>query len=396
MTDLAGRLLRHGYRGVELDRRARSGGDTYATRMLGHRAVVVRGPAGAELFYDESVVQRSGAIPFPLRGLLFGRGAIHGLDDEAHDVRKQLFFDVLAPDRVRELVTATTTRLEERVAGWDGQPVHVFDELVDVYGASVIGWAGLEVSDAEALRWSRELGRIVNGFGGDPQAYPRAWASRVRADRWARGHVRSVRRGRSRPSHRSALALLAASDLDDTTAAVELLNVLRPTVAVAWLGMYAALYLDEAPRWREQLRSPTTGTHHAAFAEEVRRATPFVPVLAGKVRRPVTHDGVDLHEGDRLVLDVWGTNQAAAVWDSPQSFKPERFLREEPGPFDFLPQGGGLPTGHRCPGEPFTVLLLTETVRVLAGTDHRVGTSHEVDLARMPTMPEDGLLLTPR
>lgn len=395
MTDLIVRLLRHGYLGVELDRQERSGGDTFATRMAGRRAVVVRGPAGAELFYDEGVVRRTGAVPFPLRGLLFGRGAVHGLDDIAHDVRKQLFFDVLAPDRVRRLVDACTAHLEERVAGWSGRSVRVFDELVEVYGESVIAWAGLEESTADARRWSHELARIVDGFGGDPRAFPRAWVARARADRWARRHVRSVRSGVAHPPEGSALALFAASDLDDTTAGVELLNVLRPTVAVAWLGAWTALYLDESPRWRDQLGSPTTGTHHVAFAEEVRRSTPFVPVLAGKVRQEVTHDGVVLHEGDRIVLDVWGTDQAAGLWERPETFSPERFLRDEPGPYDFMPQGGGLPTGHRCPGEPFTVLLLAETVRVLAGVGHRVESSHDVDLARMPTLPEDGLLLVP-
>ena len=396
MTDLAVRLLRHGYGGVEIDRRARAGGDTYATRLAARRAVVVRGSAGAKLFYDESLVQRTGAIPFPLRGLLFGSGAIHGLDDDAHDSRKQLFFDVLPPERVRALVETTTTRLEERVSGWSGQSVRVFDELVDVYGESVMEWAGLDLSAAERRRWSRELALIVDGLGGSPKRYPRAWLARLRADRWARGHVRSVRQGRHRPPEGSALALFAASDLDDDTAAVELLNVLRPTIAVSWLGMWAALYLDEAPRWRDQLAGPTTGTHHVAFAEEVRRSTPFVPVLAGKVRRRTTHDGVELRAGDRIVLDVWGTDQAAGPWDRPERFTPERFLRDEPGPFDFLPQGGGLPTGHRCPGEPFTVLLLAETVRVLAAADHRVVSSHDVDLARMPAMPEDGLRLAPR
>lgn len=396
MTDLLARLLRHGYHAVELDRRARSGGDTYLTRMLGRRTVVVRGAAGAEQFYDESLVRRTGAIPFPLRGLLFGRGAVHGLDDAAHDARKQLFFEVLSPDRVRELVSSTTARLEERVSGWSGRPVAVFDELVEVYGESVIEWAGVDASTSEARRWSRELAKIVNGFGGDPKAYPRAWLARVRCDRWAEGQVQSVRSGLRRPAEDSALAVVAASDLDDATAAVELLNVLRPTVAVAWLGMWAALYLDEAPRWKEQLRGPTTGTHHAAFAEEVRRSTPFVPALAGRVRRAATLDGVRLRAGDRIVLDVWGTDQAAGVWEKPERFTPERFLRDEPGMFHFLPQGGGLPTGHRCPGEPFTVLILTETVRVLAGVEHRVASSHEVDLARMPAMPEDGLLLAPR
>lgn len=395
MTDLLVRLLRSGYGATERDRQARGGGNAFRSRLAGRGALVVRGPAGARLFYDESLIRRKGAIPFPLRGLLFGRGAIHGLDGDAHKERKQLFFDVLSPDRVRDLVTSAATRLEERVHQWGTGPVQVHDELVEVYGTTVIEWAGIPCSPGEAARWSREMARIVDGFGGDPKSYPRAWVARLRCDRWARRQVQAARRGSSLPPAGSALAVLAHSDLDETTAAVELLNLLRPTIAVSWLGAFAALYLDEAPQWRTSLRTPTTGTHHVAFAQEVRRSAPFVPVLAGKVRKPASHQGVEVRPGQRVVLDVWGTDQAADEWEHPERFDPTRFLRAEPGPYDFVPQGGGQPTGHRCPGEPLTISLLAETVRVLAGVDGALVSGHDVDLTRMPTLPEEGARLAP-
>jgi fatty-acid peroxygenase len=403
MTDLLVRLLRRGYGAVEDDRRARgaavgspgTGGDTYASRLTGRRAVVVRGPRGAELFYDESLMRRRGAIPFPLRGLLFGVGAVHGLDGDEHKKRKLLFLETLRPEAARALVERATSLLEARAARWTGE-VRLFDELVEVYGTAVIGWAGLPCSEDEAARWGRELSRIVAGFGGHPRAYPRAWVARRRCNAWARGHVQAVRDGRHVPPAGSALRLVADAELDDATAAVELLNILRPTVATAWLGAFAGLYLDEAPEWRERLRTETVGTHHVAFAQEVRRSTPFVPVLAAKVTRPTSYDGVELRRGDRVVLDVWGSDQRPGTWRCPHDFTPERFAGHEPAPFDLLAQGGGPPTGHRCPGEPVTVPLVAETARVLAGTDHRVTSGGAVDLATMPTLPQDGVRLAPR
>src|SRR4051794_436966 len=99
MTDLSLSLLRHGYRALP---RAwqRSGdpeGDAMACRLLGRRALVVRGGHGARTFYDESVVQRRGAVPAPLRNLLFGSGAVHGLDGEEHRERKALFLSAITP-----------------------------------------------------------------------------------------------------------------------------------------------------------------------------------------------------------------------------------------------------------------------------------------------------------
>ena len=400
MSDLLPRLLQHGYHAVAADRAAHgvaeSTGDAYVSRLSGRRSVVLRGHDGVRLFYDESLVRRKGAIPFPLRGLLFGPGAVHALDDAAHKQRKAVFLDLLAAGRVAPVAASAAERLERRVGTWSDRSVPLYDELVEVYGRAVLEWGGVQEPPSRSRYWSRELARIVDGFGGNPRAYPRGWVARLRCTRWARRLVEETRSGARTPPPDSALAVWAATDLPATVAAVELLNVLRPTVAVAWLGAFAGLYLDEAPAWTTRLRTDLVTEDHVAFAQEVRRCAPFVPVLAGKVREATTHHGIRLRKGDRVVLDVWGTDQWAPYWQDPATFRPERFLADEPGPFDFVPQGGGPRTGHRCPGEPLTLLLLAETVRVLAHVDRSVAPgAHHVTLARMPTLPEDGLVLSP-
>ena len=80
MTDLGFLLARHGYDAVARDRTARGGADTYVSRLLGRRTVVLGDPDGARAFYDESLARRAGAVPPPLAWLLFGRGAVHGMD----------------------------------------------------------------------------------------------------------------------------------------------------------------------------------------------------------------------------------------------------------------------------------------------------------------------------
>ena len=396
MTDLARGLLRDGYTAVARDREARGAGDDYAGRLLGRRALVVRSPGAVRTFYDEAIVRRKGAVPAPLAWLLFGRGAVHGLDGDEHRSRKALLMDLTAPAMLMPAIEAAERHLEATVAGWPARDeVSVFDALVSAYGRAAMEWVGLQLDDRDADRWSRRLAAIVDGFGfAGPAAYARAWRERRRCEHWARGIVCNVRGGLGVEAG-TPLARLAATDLDDRTAGVELLNLLRPTVAVAWLGTFAAARLAEHPEWRERLRPEHGGEVRLAFAQEVRRTTPFVPALAGKVRRRAEVGGLVARRGQRIVLDVVGVDHDPARWADPEEFRPERFLGATPGAYDLVPQGGGHPRGHRCPGESLTLCLLDVTSRILAEVPYDV-VSGEVDRRRMPTLPAGGLRIRAR
>jgi fatty-acid peroxygenase len=191
------------------------------------------------------------------------------------------------------------------------------------------------------------------------------------------------------------LAALATGDgarLRLEVAAVELVNVVRPTVAVAWLGVYAAWRLVQSPERGATLRDPQARTARWHFADEVRRTAPFVPGLAGRVRHDATWQGRSLRAGDLVVLDVRGTSDR--VWWDPSVFRPERFAERTPGPFEHVPQGGGDPRhGHRCPGEPVAMSLLDRTLEQLAGLEFEVST-RSPDLRRIPTLPGGGLTVT--
>jgi fatty-acid peroxygenase len=391
MTDLAFLLARHGYDAVARDRTARGGADTYVSRLLGRRTVVLGDPEGARAFYDESIARRAGAVPPPLAWLLFGRGAVHGMDGTEHRDRKRLVLDVLDPDRLDSLVDEVRGALVTRAGGWVGRHVDLHRELVSVYGAATLHWAGLDVTRREADLVSRRLAEIVDGFGFAGPAYVRGWRARRWAERWARTAVREARDGRTRPGAGTALQMIAATDLDDREAAVELLNVLRPTVAVSWLGCFAGLALASVPAEQRARLVPQEAVHERyAFAQEVRRTSPFVPALTALAVRGAEVSGVRVREGDRLLLDVIGIDHHESRWPAPRLFDADRFLDHDEvaaeSAFDLVPQGGGHPSGHRCPGESLTLRLLSETIRVLAGLDLEV-TPGATDATRMPTLP---------
>src|SRR4051794_14372496 len=111
-------------------------------------------------------------------------------------------------------------------------------------GASVprTGWLAWDAIAPEAGGARRSP---AGGAIGPP--HWRALMARNRAKRWAGRLIADVRAGRLTPPEDSALAVIAGyrnregKPLQAYTAAVELLNVLRPTVAVSVFIVFAAL-----------------------------------------------------------------------------------------------------------------------------------------------------------
>jgi fatty-acid peroxygenase len=325
--------------------------------------------------------------------LLFGRGAIHGLDGDAHRTRKQLFLGALDPNDVAQCARLAAGHLADALDRHTGGELVTFRELVRAYGRAVIEWAGVGLPASDAVRLSREYARIVDGFGFAGIAYPRAWRARVRTNRWARRYLCDVRAGRTPAGQGTVVRRIADSDLDPHTSAVELGNVLRPTVAVAWLGTFAVLALARIPHWRGLLAAPDAVAERVSFAQEVRRTSPFVPALAGRVQRARVFGELRLEPGNLIVLDVPGINHDPQLHPEPARFRPERFLSHRPGPYDLVPQGGGPLEGHRCPGESMAIQLLAATTEVLAGREYDVVSDPRADLTRIPTLPSEGLRL---
>ena len=240
----------------------------------------------------------------------------------------------------------------------------LFDEASRVITRGVCRWAGVPVTDDEVPALARDLTTLVDGFA---TGAPRRWrARRVRQRReaWLAGLVADVRSGAATVRAGSVVDVVARhrdSDrelLEPRVAAVEVLNVVRPTVAVCWFVAYAAHALHTWPGCTERLRAgdPAFAT---AFAHEVRRFYPFAPFIGGRAPQEVEWDGVRVPAGSMVLLDLWGRDHDPELWDEPYAFRPERFPtdgRLRPiGPLELVPQGAGdSRAGHRCPGEAIT------------------------------------------
>lgn len=391
VLDRSAGILRRGYPYLLELRRRWGGYGTAEIRLLGRRTTVLSGPAGVALFYNDEIMQREGALPRPLRRTLFGDGAVHGLDGEEHKHRKAMFVHLVTPAAAREIAAIADElwRSPSRQPAHD--PIGVFDEAVAVHCAAVCRWAGVP-ANAVNSKLGRDLATIVDGFGSVGPRHLRARRARHRVDRWSRRLVRRVRGGHRHVEPGSPLDVIAnytdsqGALLPLKVAGVELVNVLRPTVAVAYFVAFTAHALQTHPRLRDRM-SRSDDAAHEAFAHELRRYYPFVPMLAALVRREVTYQGQPLPPGRRVVLDVYGTLHDPAYWDGPDSFDLERFAGGQPDPDVYIPQGGGeVATGHRCPGERVAVELVKVAVQYLAGAGV-LDVPNRIPMNRLPTRP---------
>jgi len=411
LHDDAPSLLTRGYGfGDRIWRRVREGARSAPMRLLGSQAVFVRGAAGVELFYDSTRIARHGAMPAIVQETLFGHRSVHSLDGAEHRHRKATFVDVAYEDaQVARLSPLLEREWRIELDAWvGGGNRSAYDAAVGAFGRSVMRWAGLPGTPGAQTRWAARLAQIVDGFGAPySPALLLALVNRAWSDRHAQRLIEAVRIGSLTAPEGTALRAWAAH-LDEhgqvlpaRLAGVELQNSLRPMIAVARFVAFAAKALHEHPSWRSRIADETSergslvgGPLATAFAQEIRRTAPFVPMLPGWALTDVELDGVSVPAGGRVVLDILGTNTDAHSWHRHAEFNPDRFIGVEDYEAieEFIPHGGaGVATGHRCPGEKLAIAGLATAIAALSDPRVRIlPTGLGVNRRRLPTKPASG------
>ncbi|WP_052462248.1 cytochrome P450 [Nigerium massiliense] len=381
-------------------------------RVLGKRAVLVRGAEGVRTFYDTDRVKRHGAMPEFIKGPLFGQGTVHDMDGEAHRHRKATFvriaYDDAQVERLQPLLEQTWA--EEKAAWLAGGKRTAYDAAVGASGRAVMRWAGVPGPDSDLTEWAGQLAQIVDSFGAVSPQHLLARANRERSDRHAADLIAAVRAGHLDPAPGTALREIAdhreldGNQLDDRQAGVEFQNVIRPTIATSLFVALAGAALHTYPQWRERIAAETAergttagGPLAMAFAQEVRRRYPFVPMLPATATERTRVGGETIEPGDMVLIDIQGTNLDDESWERPDVFDPERFMGVDAESIKtFVPQGGGdVRTGHRCPGEKIAVAAIAVGVATLSDPALRIsGEGLDFPRHRMPTKPRSGVKVT--
>ncbi|MCE6077436.1 cytochrome P450 [Agrobacterium vitis] len=395
-------LIRDPYRFIS-DGCRRHQSDLFETRLLLQKTICMTGSEAARLFYDPDLFVRQGAMPKAIQKTLLGEGGVQGLDGGPHRHRKHLFMSLMGPGQFQELCRLTAAEWRVRIQAWTSRAdVPLYPEFQQLLTRASLAWVGIPLTEAQADDRTEDIVALFDHAGSVGVRHLCSRWSRRRADRWLAILVEEVRAGRLQFSeHSAAHAIAWHRDLDGAllpprVAAVEMLNVIRPIVAVSVYMVFVAHALHMHQHVRDKLRSSEDDYAHL-FVQEVRRYYPFFPAVAARTRKAFEWNGYHFPEGRRVMLDLFGTNHDRRTWERPEEFEPERFRRWDAGQFNFIPQGGGdHSVHHRCPGEWITIelmkqatLMLTRQIRYdVPDQDIRI------DWARMPALPRSRFVVS--
>jgi fatty-acid peroxygenase len=308
---------------------------------------------------------------------------------------------LMLPERIEQFGEIARQEWHGALQRWRrAERVILLDEAHEVFCRAVCRWSGVPLPSGEVRLRTADFAAMVDGGGAIGPRHWRSRLARVRAGRWAEELIRRTRAGEIEPEPDSALAVIAYHRdvngrlLEPRAGAVDLLNVLRPTVAVGTYVTFAALALHRFPESRPTFVPGSLDLQH--FVNEVRRYFPFFPFQAAVVGKSFEWRGFRFPKGRRVLLDLYGTDHDERLWDAPYEFRPERFEIRDTDAFALIPQGGGDHyVHHRCAGEWVTLTLLKGAVEFLEREAHyRVPEQDlSVDLSRMPAMPKSGFVI---
>lgn len=377
--------------------------DIFETRVALQKTICMRGQAAAQVFYDTDKFLRQNATPKRVQKTLLGEGGVQGLDGEAHRQRKAIFMGLMTPERMAELSDLVEQQWHQYAQKWTQMSeVILFDEVQEILLRAVCTWSGVPLAESEVAERTQDMSNMISGSGRIGPEHWKGRRARDRAEAWISDFLQKVRNHEIEVPENTAAHAFAWHQsptgklLELHPATVDLLNVLRPTVAIGRYLIFATLALHEDPEQRPKIAAGGSEYIHL-FTQEVRRFYPFFPFAGAKVRHDFDWHGYHFPAGRRVLLDLYGTNRDPELWKEPDEFRPERFRHWDESSFDFIPQGGGDHyTNHRCAGEWLTIRLMERSLNfIVQHLQYRVPPQDlSFSLAQFPTLPKSRFRIT--
>ncbi|TDM07104.1 cytochrome P450 [Macrococcus lamae] len=369
-------VMKEGYEYVS-NRTKKFNSDIFETRVLGgKRAMVISGKEAAELFYDNDKIERKGTLPPRVVKTLFGKGAIHTTTGKVHIDRKSLFMSLMTENNLEYLRKLTRNFWYQNTERMQLMgKVNVYKESIILLTKVGFRWAGVTEKPEKIEQHAMDMDKMIDSFGSVGTAYKgyrEAKKARARVEDFLEKQIIATRKGKIHPEEGTALHSFShwrdfqGNYMDSRLAAVDLMNVIRPLVAINRFVAYGVLALHEFPGERERV-SADENNYAYKFTQELRRYFPFVPFLPAKAKVDIDFQGHVIPQDTMIVLDIFGTLHREDLWEDPERFYPDRFENWDGSPFDLIPQGGGdYHTNHRCAGEWMTIIIMEETMKYFA------------------------------
>jgi cytochrome P450 len=132
--------------------------------------------------------------------------------------------------------------------------------------------------------------------------------------------------------------------------------------ATAWAVERLARDRPRLDRLVSEIDAGASDDYLNAVVNETLRVRPVVPLVVRILTDRMQVGRYELPAGTRVVPSIYLVNRNPRIYDSPEEFRPERFLDASPETFSWIPFGGGI---RRCIGASFAQLEMKLILRTV-------------------------------
>ncbi len=361
-------------------------GDVFSANLApaaGHAVVLARPEHIREVFAGPASTFHAGEGNAIL-GPIMGEHSVLLLDEDAHLAARKRVMSAFHGEAIRGWGEVVEGLAAEQVARWPVGTPFAVHPLMNEISLEVILRIVFGVTDDTRLTELRPLVRRLVRIG--PVVllgwlYPRLEA----VGPWRRH--RQLKMATDELIYAEITDRRTVPDLDQRSDVLSRLLVADPTQSDAELRDHLVTLLlaghettattlawtlhDLARRpdvQRRVQRAVDDGDEHylEATVKESMRLRPVIAHVARRLTEPVRVGGYDLPAGVIAFPSIYLVQHTAAIYPSPDEFRPERFLDGTPPPATWIPFGGGI---RRCLG---AALAMVEAQAVLKAVLARV------------------------
>jgi cytochrome P450 len=321
-------------------------------------------------------------------GFLLGDNSLILLDGDRHKRQRQLLSPPFHGDRMRaygEDISAITQQVSNE---WNiGKSFNIRESMQEIT-LRVILRVVFGLNDGERFQELQQLLSSVLDLVGSPLATIPLFFPSLRKDlgKWSPwGRTINLlqqidqliytliqeRRVESEPNRQDILSLMMSARYDDgqPMSDVELRDELMTLLVAGHETTASALtwafyWIDKLPEVREKLlrELDTLGVNPdpsniaklpylTAVCQETLRIYPIViNAVPRVVKSPIEIIGYSLPKGTVIIPSIYLAHHREEVYPNSKQFQPERFLKKQFSPYEYLPFGGG---NRRCIGLAF-------------------------------------------
>jgi cytochrome P450 len=356
-------------------------GEYFTLRLSEERTMVITSDPEAvkTVFTGDPGQMLAGKNNEILRPLLGDRSVLL-LDGDAHMRQRRLMLPPFHGERMKAYGETMRAVAERQVGAWPHGTTFAAAPSMQAITLEIILRTVFGLEDAERIeRVGAPLRRLLDATASQPRllalqitssANPRPRSPWGRfnqlvaaADRVVYDEIHARRSQTDAGAHDDILSmLLAARDEDgqpltDRELRDELMTLLlagheTTATALSWTLERLVRHPDVVARLRAERRQEEATPYLEATIKEALRLRPVVTAVGRHLTAPLEIGGHLLPAGVSINPSIYLLHRRPDLYPEPEAFRPERFLDDPPGTYQWIPFGGGV---RRCLGASFAL-----------------------------------------